>query len=210
MRWGTHRFAIIEEALFHILGEVHLAGFVWYNLWRGMERNSGFVYVQEYFASVLPHQPRTVFFTQEVQVFLASELAKLTQCVISSVWAPPHTWALIIKVEYGALAPLPAKLRLAMMTEGKGSQCPVVSAGFGGGHASVSWTQPSPCVSAQEVAHCLERYLRSKESDDYLPLGAAAAEKCKGQVLSLHCCTGCLGVPVHESVASDRSAQIPD
>lgn len=49
--------------------------------------------------------------------FLVSELAQLTRL---SWLLRIQLWAVVVKVEYGTLAPFPVKRRLAMTPEGKG------------------------------------------------------------------------------------------
>lgn len=52
-----------------------------------------------------------------LKVFLASELAQLTRL---SWLLRIQLWAVVVKVEYGTLAPFPVKHRLAVTPEGKG------------------------------------------------------------------------------------------
>lgn len=62
-----------------------------------------------------------LFLPRFLKVFLASELAQLTRLS----WLLTQLWAFVVKAEYGTLALLPVKHRLAMTPEGKGPPCPV-------------------------------------------------------------------------------------
>ena len=57
-----------------------------------------------------------LFLPRFLKVFLASELAQLPRLS----WLLTQLWAFVVKAEYGTLAPLPVKHRLAMTPEGKG------------------------------------------------------------------------------------------
>lgn len=57
-----------------------------------------------------------LFLSRFLKVFLASELAQLTWL---SWLLLTQLWAVVVKAEYGTLAPFPVKYRLAMTPEGK-------------------------------------------------------------------------------------------